>query len=223
MRIKRSPILLLLGAVIVAIAVVMFIPRTAVQAQGCDPAGVPCPPPPEKKHRKTPTPVPPTKTPIPTSIPPTATEKALLIIGGGAGSSNPNSELPAIQNPGQGSSPFNFPGPLGMIIAVLIIVVCIIGGLFIASRRRKIGNTGESKLLPYMERGGNENATITVPSFGDFDGHLESGTLTVRDIDWGDSHVNEIRESPSAPSSVPGSPTKTPNPSIGDKSGGGTL
>lgn len=223
MRITRSLILLLLGAVIVAMAVVMFIPLTAVQAQGCDPAGVPCPPPPEKKQRKTPTPVPPTKTPIPTSIPPTATEKALLIIGGGAGSSNPNSELPAIQNPGQGSSPFNLPGPLGMIIAVLIIVIGIMVGFFIAERRRKIGTNAGAGILPYMERGGNENKTIAVPGFGDFDGSLESGTLTIRDINWGDSHANEIRESPSAPSSVPGSPTKTPNPSIGDKSGGGTL
>ena len=47
-----------------------------------------------------------------------------------------------MQNPGQGSSPL--PGPLGMIIAVLIIVVCIIGGLGVLRFFRKAGENPAS-------------------------------------------------------------------------------
>jgi hypothetical protein len=72
---------------------------------------------------------------------PTATLAVIPITGGGAGSNNTNSLLPAVQNPGQDSSPINIPGPLGMIIAVLIIVVCFIGGFGAVRYFRKSGGT----------------------------------------------------------------------------------
>jgi hypothetical protein len=268
MRTKRAFILLLFGVVLCAMAATMLIPP--VMAQTCDPAQYPngCPPPPEqpteKQPKKRPTKVPisipkktstptvtytltvtSTFTPTPTSTftsTPSPSTTALPITGSGAGSNNPNSELPAVQDPDQGSSPFSFPGSLGMIIAVLIIVVCLIGGLFLARRRRLIGSRGESELLPYMERGGSENATITVPGFGDLgnenatitspsfdDLGNENFTITVKDSgDISPDAIRNVREAASDPGGIqldanPGGVQKPPTHNIGDKSGGGTL
>jgi type IV secretory pathway VirB2 component (pilin) len=85
----------------------------------------------------------PSPTSIPTSAPastplPAAPLAIIPITGSGAGSNNSSSSLPAVQNPGQqGSS--SLPGPLGMIIAILIIVVCFIGGLVILRFFRTAG------------------------------------------------------------------------------------
>ena len=221
MRITRSFILLFLGAVIVVGAIAMFDPSVTVQAQGCLP-GVPCPTsPPEKKPRKTATNVPillPTKTPTPTvtytptvtdtstatptatftsTSTPTSTVTALPITGSGVGPNDPNSELPAVQDPDQGSSPNNFPGPLGTIIAVLLI-----GGLLFTRRRRLLGSTGEAE-LPFMERGGKENMTMTVRDVNDLDGELgslpylerggkENVTISVRDVNDLDGELRNL-------------------------------
>jgi len=69
-----------------------------------------------------------------------------LLTSGGAGPSNPNSELPAMQNPGQGSSPSNLPVPLGMIIALLLIGLCFIGGLIFLIRRKPAGSFGDGSI-----------------------------------------------------------------------------
>jgi hypothetical protein len=86
-----------------------------------------------------------TSTSTPTSTQtstPTSTQAAIPITGGGVGLNNTNSSLPAVQNPGQGTSPL--PGPLGIIIAVLIIAVCFIGGLGVLRFFRKAGETNAS-------------------------------------------------------------------------------
>jgi hypothetical protein len=250
MRRKRSLILLVSGVMMVVMAVAMFPPSASAQGKVCyDPAGaqIPCP---EKKPTEAPKTVPTftptptaTETATPTSVPiPTATWTALPITGSGAGPNNPNSSLPAVQDPSQGSSPFNFPGPLGMIILVLIIAIGIMAGFFMAERRRRIGNNGGLGNLPYLERGGNENATITVPSVGGLDGALgslpaiqrggnENFTMTVHEVgDVSPDAARSAREAASDPGGAnqfagkfPGPPIKPPSPNIGDKSGGGTL
>jgi len=83
-----------------------------------------------------------TSTSTPTSTQtstPTSTQAAIPITGGGVRLNNTNSSLPAVQKPSQGTSPS--PGPLGMIIALLIIVVCLIGGLGVLRFFRKAGET----------------------------------------------------------------------------------
>ena len=77
-----------------------------------------------------------------------------------------------------------------MIIAVLIIVIGIVAGFFIAGRRKKIGSTDGTGVLPFMERGGNESATIAVRGVGGLGsrpaidwGDNENFTMTVRGVD----------------------------------------
>jgi len=237
MKPERSISPLFLGMLIVSVAVVLFAWPVAAQAPLCpDPQHpgslIPCPSsggqpgnPPTSVHIiKLPTRTP---TSLPTQIP-TSTEVPIPPVSGGPGSNNPSSLLPAIQEPDQGSSPFSFPGPLGMIIAVLIIVVCIIGGFFLVGRRRKIGSTGGVGTLPYMEKGGNESATMTVHDIG----HFDEGSGGSHSIDWGDHEsatiaVHDLNDiSPDAASSAreaasdPGSGLKPPSP---NNPGGGKL
>jgi len=235
MKINKLIFLLVLVSLFAVVTLAVMPQPVGAQPLVCGTPGTPpCPPsgggggadkPGPKNH---PTP----DTTIPTSVPkllamPTATVAAVLIPAGGAGLNNPNSELPAIQNPGQGSSPFNFPGSLGMIIAVLIIVVCILGGLIIVARKRLIGSTGDLDLLPAVQMGGNESATLTIHDVGDLGGSMETVTVSIHDV--GDLSPDVSRNAREAASdlgglqSPPGPPTKPPSPNIGDKSGGGTL
>lgn len=125
-----------------------------------------------------------------------------------------------------------------MIIAVLIIVVCIIGGLIIVARKRSIGDTGNSNLLPAIQKGSNESATLSIHDVGDFEegsgslpaiqrGGNESATMTVHDInDISPDGALNAREAASDLGGVqlpPGPPIKPPSPNIGDKTSGGTL
>jgi hypothetical protein len=99
--------------------------------------------------------------------------QALLVPGGGTGPNNPGSLLPAIQNL----------GPLGGgLLAGLIIVIVSLGGFFLVKRGRKLGSTGGSDLLPAIQRGGLESATISVTDGADLGGGLESATMSVHDI-----------------------------------------
>jgi DNA replication initiation complex subunit (GINS family) len=144
MRIRTLIIGLLTGLVLISILSIQ-IPQT-VRAQGCtDPRGNPvdCPDtarskPGSKNHATVvPTTVP-TATKVPTAVPsatqvptavPTATLVALPNKGGSVGPIDSNS-LPLAPGPapeaGNGSSPFNWPTFLGVLIAVLL----ILGGLF---------------------------------------------------------------------------------------------
>ena len=137
---------------------------------------------------------------------PTPKSQALLIPGTGAGPANPNGLLPAIQK---------F-GPLGGGLLVLVILG-LLGGFLVGKRNKKLGSTSGSDLLPAIQRGGHESATIAVHDGTDLGGGMESATMTVHDagdlngelgnhptIDWGDKDpggaaLNEKPPSPNLP------------------------
>ena len=180
------------------------------------PGSPPCPPsgsdnghnkPGPKNH---PTP----DTTIPTSVPkllamPTATVAAVLIPAGGAGLNNPNSELPAIQNPGQGSSPFNLPGLLGSIIAVLLILGGLFFGVLLPAIQKRSPADGSDKMgaQPHMNDGADQ--------FLKFEGNPSSQFDKASD--------QFLKFEGSASEQPPGSTNKPPSPNLGDKSGGDTL
>jgi hypothetical protein len=175
---------------------------------------------------------------------PTPKSQALLIPGGGAGPANHNGLLPAIQNL----------GPLGGgLLAGLIIVIVSLGGLFLVKRGRKLGSTSGSDLLPAIQWGGHESATIAVHDGADLGGGMESATLTIHDVgnDSPDGTMlppgpptmpsdvlmppgppvmpNDVLRPPGPPNSPndalrpPGPPIKPPSPNLGGESGGETL
>ena len=199
---------------------------------------------PGPKNRPTPV------TTIPTSVPkllamPTAPAAAVLIPAGGAGLSNPNSELPAIQNPGQGSSPSNLPGLLGSIIAVLLILGGLFFGVLLPAIQKRSPNDGSDKMgaQPHMNDGadqflkfeGNPSSQFDKASnqFLKLDGDSSNQFLKFEGsdkmgaqphMDDGSAYGHDISVKPgSAPETVPGTPIKPPSPNIGDKSDGGTL
>ena len=179
-------------------------------------APIPCPDAggsnkPGKKNRPTP------DTTIPTSVPkllalPTAPAAAVLIPAGGAGINNPNSELPAIQNPGQGSSPSNLPGLLGSIIAVLLILGGLFFGVLLPAIQKRSLDDGSDKMgaQPHMTGGADQ--------FLKFEGNPSSQFQKAD----GSSQFQK-GDGSSQFQKADGSPVKPPNPNIGDKSGGGTL
>lgn len=213
----------ILGVVILAFAVAMSltinIEQVNAQSPCNDPAdpSYPCTPQPPSDNQSSNPPVdaPPvvhTKTPVPTAtntqtITPTPKSINLPISGGVAGSNNPNSELPAIQNP----------GPLGWIIPIVIIGIGAAVGLTLVKGKRKIGSTGNIDLLPAIQKGGKENMTMTVHDGAEFGGGNESATVTVHDVgDVAPDGALNVREAANNPGSIHGKPpdplVKPPSP-----------
>jgi len=164
---------------------------------------------------------------IPTSVPklmamPTAPAAVVLIPAGGAGLNNPNSELPAIQNPGQGSTPSNLPGLLGSIIAVLLILGGLFFGVLLPAIQKRSPDDGSDKMgaQPHMNDGADQ--------FLKFEGNPSSQFDKASDqfLKF-ESSASELPPRPpiipSLGSLPPEPPVKPPSPNIGDKSGGGTL
>jgi hypothetical protein len=183
MKIFKFHQVLLFGTFILLISLAV-VPQVAMaKTLVCGTPGTPpCPPSggnggskPGPKNKQTPVP-----TPIPTN---TAVVTATVppITNSGAAPSNPNALLPAVQNPGQGSSSSTLPGPLGMIIAVLIIVVCFTGGVFLFMRRNQISGNGEPGLSPFTKIYDNEQGTIERNDISDFGGN-QNATLTRPDL-----------------------------------------
>lgn len=221
------------------------------QPSGNDQSTIPPADVPSIRHTKTPTPTATsTQTLTPTqtlTATPTPKSTNFPISGGVAESNNPSSELPAVQNPDSGSSPSNFPGPLGWIIPAVIVVIGAAVGLTLVRRKRKIGSTSNTDLLPAIQKGGNESATLTIHDGLDLGGGKESATMTVHDgaelgggkesatisiHDVGDVapdvapdgalNAREAANDPGGVHSKPPTPNKLPNPNLGNKSGGGT-
>jgi hypothetical protein len=205
-----------------------------VQAATCGVPGTPpCPPKPPSNNPPTDVPIiVPTKTLTPTAtstptLTPTPTQTAtststpkptgLAISSGFTGSNNPNGELPAIQNP----------GPFGWIIPGLIIIIGGVVGVVLLRKRSKLGSTGNTGLLPAIQKGGKESATLTVRDGADLGGGNESATLTVHDgVDLGGGKesatmtIHEVANDPGGVQIPPGPPDKPPSPNLGDLSSG---
>jgi hypothetical protein len=114
---------------------------------------------------------------------PTPIATALPITGGGAGPINPSSLLPAVQNPDQGSSPFSLPGPLGMLIALLILGGLFFGLLLPAIQKRSF-NDGSDKMggEPHMDGGSDQFLKFEDPSnqFQKADGSINGQDISVQ-------------------------------------------
>jgi hypothetical protein len=143
-------------------------------------------------------------TPTPTPI-----ATALSFTGGGAGPNNPNSELPAIQNPGQSFSPSNLPGLVGLIIAVLLILGGLFFGLFLPAIQKGSPNDGSDKMgaQPHM----NDSADQFLKFEGNPSSHFDKASDQFLKFEGSASEL------------PPGLSIKPPSPNTGDKSGGGTL
>ena len=239
MKVSKNIFYLFILVLLITMTYIPVAQKVYALTNGCsDSSGAPIPCPsgggnsggsnkPGPKNRHTPVTTKPTTVPKMMAMP-TAPAAVILIPAGGAGVSNPDSELPAIQNPavgaelsnpsselpaiqnpGQGSSSFNLPGLLGSIIAVLLILGGLFFGLFLPAIQKRTPNDGSNKMgaQPHMNEGADQ--------FLKFEGNPSSQFDKASD--------QFLKFEGSASEQPPGSTIKPPSPNLGDKSGGDTL